>query len=154
MAKKKIDEIVRELAEPIAQKLHYELVDVEFIKEGQNWFLRIYIDKEGGIGLGDCEVFSGEINEILDETDPIENAYFLEVSSPGLDRPLKKKADFERYAGKEIEVTLYTQIDGVKYFKGTNKGLNDNELTLVLEDGKEVLIPEKNIASAKLHFDF
>ncbi len=154
MAKKKTDEFVFDLSEPIAEELGFELVDVEFIKEGQNWFLRLYIDKDGGVNLDDCQAFSSRINVLLDETDPISQSYFLEVSSPGLDRPLKKRADYDRYKGKMIEVNLYAQIEGSKYYKGINGGIEDEMLTLLLEEDKELKIPVKSIGSAKLYFEF
>ncbi|HAE62819.1 MAG TPA: ribosome maturation factor RimP [Eubacteriaceae bacterium] len=154
MAKKKTDEFVFDLAQPIAEELGFELVDVEFIKEGQNWFLRIYIDKDGGVSLDDCQRFSGKINVLLDDADPISQSYFLEVSSPGLDRPLKKKSDYDRSIDKAIEVNLYAQLNGSKYYKGINKGICDEILTLELEQGKVIEIPVKSIGSARLYFEF
>ncbi|MDF2523912.1 MAG: hypothetical protein K0R31_1553, partial [Clostridiales bacterium] len=100
MAKRKIEETIAELALPIAEKNSFELVDVEFIKEGTNWYLRIYIDKPNGITLEDCQTVSEEISKKIDEIDPINQSYFLEVSSPGLDRPLKKEKDYEKYKGE------------------------------------------------------
>ena len=98
MAKREEYEIkTEELVMPLIEKNNFELVDVEFVKEGQNWFLRLYVDKPGGILIDDCELVSREVEKLLDESDPIEQAYILEVSSPGLDRPLKKDKDFERY---------------------------------------------------------
>ncbi|MBF7095801.1 ribosome maturation factor RimP [Alkalibacter mobilis] len=154
MAKIKTEDLVKEAADPIAESMGFELVDVEYLKEGQNWFLRIYIDKDGGVTLEDCQTFSGKINEWLDRTDPIQSSYFLEVSSPGLDRPLKKPSDFERYLDKEIEVTLYTQLDGSKYYKGVNKGIVGENLLLIIDKDKSIEIPYKNVGSAKLYFEF
>src|SRR5690554_1280310 len=128
MTKRNTEGLVRDIALPLADALGYELVDVEYIKEGQNWYLRFYIDKEGGVTLEDCQTFSSRINVLLDEADPIANSYFLEVSSPGLDRPLKKVADFERYMDREIEVSLYTSLEGSKKYKGINKGLAEDVL--------------------------
>ena len=95
------------LLSPVLEELAYELVDLEFVKEGQSWYLRLYLDKEGGITLDDCEKASRAIEVVMDEKDPIEQAYYLEVSSPGLDRPLKKEKDFIKYAGEVVDVKLY-----------------------------------------------
>jgi ribosome maturation factor RimP len=154
MSGKKTEALAKELAAPLAEALGYELVDVEFVKEGQYWYLRIYIDKEGGVTLEDCQNFSHRFDETLEQADPIQSAYFLEVSSPGLDRPLKKEEDFRRYLDREIEVSLYTAVEGNKQYKGTNKGLEADILTLTLPDGTTVQIPYKNVASARLHFEF
>lgn len=154
MAKKNTEALIHEIALPLADGMGYELVDVEYVKEGQHWYLRIYIDKEGGVSLDDCQSFSSKVNVLLDEADPIKNSYFLEVSSPGLDRPLKKAADFDRYLNRDIEVNLYTQLDGSKYYKGINKGLDGDMLALELSDGKELVIPFKNVGSARLYFEF
>ncbi|NLL04322.1 MAG: ribosome maturation factor RimP [Clostridiaceae bacterium] len=136
MVKKKIEKIVAEFAEPIANKHLFELVDVEFIREGTNWYLRIYIDKPGGITIDDCKIVSEEISDILDEKDPIDQSYFLEVSSPGLDRPLKKDSDFEKFKGELVEVKVYKPIDGRKIFEGELIGLIDNKITIKIDDEK------------------
>lgn len=117
MTRKEIEEIVTEIANPVVNKHSFELVDVEFIKEGSSWYLRIYIDKPGGITIDDCQVVSEEISDILDKEDPIPHSYFLEVSSPGLDRPLKKESDFERFKGELVEVKVFKPIEGKKYLK-------------------------------------
>ncbi len=134
MVKKKIEDIVAEFAEPIANNHSFELVDVEFIKEGTNWYLRIYIDKPGGITIDDCKIVSEEISDILDEKDPIDQSYFLEVSSPGLDRPLKKDSDFEKFKGELVEVKVYKPIDGRKVFEGELIGLIDNKIIIKIDD--------------------
>lgn len=154
MAKKNTEGQVHDIALPLADAMGYDLVDVEYVKEGQHWYLRIYIDKEGGVSLDDCQTFSSRVNVLLDEADPIQGSYFLEVSSPGLDRPLKKEEDFTRYLNREIEVSLYKQLDGNKRYKGINKGLDKDILTLELSDGKELAIPYKNVGSARLYFEF
>lgn len=154
MAKQRIEDLVFDLTKPITDELHFDLVDVEYKKEGQNWYLRIYIDKEGGIGLDDCELVSGKISDILDEVDPITDSYFLEVSSPGLDRPLKKERDFVKYMDREIEVSLYQPLNDTKYYKGINKGLKDETLNILLEDDNLLEIPMKLLASVKLYFEF
>jgi len=134
MVKKKIEDIVAEIAEPIVERHSFELVDVEFIKEGTNWYLRIYIDKPGGITIDDCQIVSEEISDILDEKDPIEQSYFLEVSSPGLDRPLKKDSDFEKFKGELVEVKVYKPIDGRKIFEGELVGLIDGKIVIKIDD--------------------
>ena len=100
------------LLEPIVEANGLELVDLEFVKEGVNWYLRVYIDKDGGVNIDDCELVSRALEAKLDEKDPIEQAYILEVSSPGIDRPLKKEADFVKYQGEIIDVKLYTAVNG------------------------------------------
>lgn len=128
MARKKIDEIVTELVEPIVEENSFELVDVEFVKEGANWYLRIYIDKEGGVTIDDCQIVSEKLSDKLDDADPIEQSYFLEVSSPGLDRPLKKEKDFEKYKGEQVEVRVFQPIEGKKVFEGELLGLRDGKV--------------------------
>lgn len=130
MARKKVEEIVTEIALPITQKNSYELVDVEFIKEGANWYLRVYIDKPGGITIDDCQIISEELSDKLDETDPIDQSYFLEVSSPGLERPLKKESDFEKFKGEQVEVKLFQPIDGKKVFEGELLGLINDKIAI------------------------
>jgi ribosome maturation factor RimP len=137
MAKRRIEEIVAEVALPITQAHSFELVDVEFLKEGANWYLRVYIDKPGGITIDDCQIVSEEVSEKLDKTDPIEQSYFLEVSSPGLDRPLKTERDFEKYAGELIEVKLFQPVDGKKLFEGELIGLADQKISI--KQGNEIL---------------
>ena len=132
------------------EKMGYELVDVEFVKEGQNWYLRFYLDKEGGINIDDCEKASKAIEKLLDEKDPIEQAYILEVSSPGLDRQLKKDKDFVKYAGSLVDVKLYKAVDGSKEFQGTLKGLEGNIITIEDENGNELSFDRKDTAVIKL----
>ncbi|MFZ5989837.1 MAG: ribosome maturation factor RimP [Bacillota bacterium] len=136
MAKRKIEEIITEFANPIVEKHSFELVDVEFIKEGSSWYLRIYIDKPGGITIDDCQVVSEEISDKLDKEDPIDQSYFLEVSSPGLERPLKKDSDFVKFKGELVEVKLYKPVDGKKIFEGELIGLKDSKV-VIKKDGKE-----------------
>lgn len=154
MAKIKTEEVVFNLAKPITDEYGFELVDVEHKKEGQHWYLRAYIDKDGGITLNDCEMVSNRLSDILDEKDPIDESYFLEVSSPGLDRPLKKERDFIRYMDREVEISLYQAINGLKNFKGINKGIKDDILTIELEDLSLLEIPMKSVASVRLYFEF
>lgn len=159
--KKSIQDITTELLKPILEPKNYELVDVEFVKEGSNWFLKIYIDKEGGITIDDCEFVSRAIEKELDEADPIPQAYILEVSSPGLDRPLKKKRDFERNIGKLVEVKLFKPLEesevafsGTKEFNATLVDFVDNQVILKDENDKEVSIDKKAIAIIRLAIIF
>ncbi len=150
MARKKTEELVAELAQPIADKHSYELVDVEFIKEGANWYLRVYIDKPGGVTIDDCQAVSEELDEKLDKLDPIEQSYFLEISSPGLERPLKKDRDFEKYKGELVEVKLFEAVDGKKVFEGELLGLADNSISIkqgegVLNFGREKVAIVKRV---------
>lgn len=130
MGKRKIEDIITELAQPIAEKNSFELVDVEFIKEGTNWYLRVYIDKPGGIMIDDCQIVSEELSEKIDKIDPIEQSYFLEVSSPGLERPLKKDKDFEKFKGELVEVKLFKPVGNKKIFEGELVGLVDNKIII------------------------
>lgn len=139
---------------PIIEANHYELVDVEYVKEGSNWYLRAYIDKEGGITVDDCEIVSRALGEILDKDDFIDSAYILEVSSPGLGRPLKKERDFERSLGDEVEVRTYKAIEKQKEFVGILKAYDKYSVTLVFEDNTEINIARADIALIRLAFDF
>ncbi|MEC6747409.1 ribosome maturation factor RimP [Marinilactibacillus sp. GCM10026970] len=150
---------VTAIADPVAAELGYELVDVEYVKEGKNWFLRIYIDKDGGIDLDDCTRFSEKIGETLDsqKTDPIPHPYYLEVSSPGAERPLKKDQDLRNAVEKYIHVSLYQQIDGENIFEGTLKEVTDDSIKLVIRiktREKELTIERANIAKARLAIKF
>ena len=124
-----------ELLLPILNENNFELVDVEYVKEGSNWYLRAYIDKEGGITVNDCELVSRAMNEILDAEDYIEDSYIFEVSSPGLGRPLKKERDYVRSMGKELEIRTYRSIDRKKEFYGILKAYDDSSVTIESEDG-------------------
>ena len=130
MSRKKIEDIITEIALPITQENNYELVDVEFVKEGANWYLRIYIDKPGGITIDDCQIISEELSDKIDKADPIEQSYFLEVSSPGLERPLKKESDFEKFKGEQVEVKLFQPIEGKKVFEGELVGMVDGKIVI------------------------
>lgn len=145
MAKSNIVKLVREMAEPIADELGYELVDVEYVKEGQDWHLRIYIDKPGGISIDDCTLMNSKIDPLLDEKDIVSNAYIFEVSSPGLDRPLKTDRDFEKYKGEEVEVNLYKAIDGTKHFEGELIGRQDGLIKIEI-DKEEMIFPQESVA--------
>ncbi len=155
MAKREVYEQKTEaLLQPLMERYQFELVDVEFVKEAGTWFLRAYIDKPGGITIDDCEVVSRALSDLLDEKDFIEEAYILEVSSPGLGRPLKKDKDFERSLGESVEVRLFKAIDKQKEFTGILKAWNKDTVTLEFEDEAELMIERANIALIRLAFDF
>lgn len=144
-----IKSAVEEMLAPFLEREGFELVDIEYVKEGSNWFLRVFVDKEGGIDIDDCSRISEFLSEKLDEKDPIPTAYFLEVSSPGAERPLKKPRDFERAVGKNVFVTTYEPVDGAKEFEG--KLLEYNEQSVVVQTAnKKTEIPASKIASARL----
>ena len=142
-----------ELLQPLVDAHGFELVDVEYVKEAGNWYLRAYIDKPGGITVDDCEVVSRRFSDILDEKDYIEDSYILEVSSPGLGRPLKKDKDFQRSIGKEIEVRTFRAIDKQKEFTGILKEFNKDSFTIVIEDN-EMTFQRSETALVRLAFDF
>ena len=138
------------ILETIIAEKGLELVDLEFVKEGVNWYLRVYIDKDGGVNIDDCEAVSRALEVKLDEKDPIEQAYILEVSSPGIDRPLKKDADFVKYQGEIIDVKLYKAQDGSKQYQGRLLGLENGVLSIEEENGNVVKFEQKDIASVRL----
>lgn len=133
---------------------HFELVDVEYVREAGTWYLRAYIDKEGGIAVDDCEVISRKLGEWLDKEDFIDESYILEVSSPGLGRPLKKEKDFIRSMGKDVDVRLYRQIDKQKEFTGALSAYDENTVTLTMEDGSLMVFEKPDIALIRLALDF
>jgi ribosome maturation factor RimP len=142
-----------ELVQPILEEKKLELVDVEYVKEGKNWFLRVFIDKEGGIDITECGEVSELLSEKLDEVDPIKEAYFLEVSSPGVERPLKTVEDFSKNVNKNVFVKLFEPIDGEKSFEGILVEFNENIATIeykVKTRKKRVEIPFNKIAKARL----
>ena len=154
MSKKEIYEQKAEaLISPIVEKYGFELVDVEYVKEGSSFYLRAYIDKPGGITLDDCETVCRESSDKLDEADFIEEAYIMEVSSPGLGRPLKKEKDFKRSIGKEVEIRTYRPIDREKEFYGILKAYDENSVTIDCEE-KERTFQKAEIALIRLAFDF
>ena len=142
----RVEEIVQDLL-PVQPEL--ELVDVEYVRE-RDWYLRVYIDKQGGIDIEDCEQLSGRLEEILDREDFIADAYILEVSSPGLDRALRKERDFVREHGKRVDVTLYAPLNGKKSLTGTLTGYDGAALTL----DEDVRIPMDQVSLVRLHIDF
>ncbi|WP_069649568.1 ribosome maturation factor RimP [Caloranaerobacter ferrireducens] len=150
MNRKEIEELTRELALQIVEDYNFELVDVEFVKEGSQRFLRIFIDKPGGITIEDCQKVSERLSDRLDEIDPIEENYYLEVSSPGLDRPLKTESDYEKSLGKEVEISLYKPIEGKKKFIGKLKDYDEATVTIELEQGSLITIDRKDLAKINL----
>lgn len=156
MAHKEIESAVEALLEPILSAEGIEVVDVEYVRE-RNWILRIYIDKEGGVDLTDCQEISEKAGALLDEKDMIADNYMLEVSSPGLDRVLKKDKDFIRYAGEEVDVKLFAPLPGTKEkaFTALLEGLaEDGSLALTLEGGEALVLPKDKISQVRLHFSF
>ncbi len=143
-----------ELVLPIIEANRFELVDVEYVKEGGNWYLRAYIDKPGGITVDDCEIVNRALSDLLDEKDFIEESYILEVSSPGLGRPLKKERDFERSLGEKVEIRTYRMVEKQKEFCGILKAYDKDAVTIVTEEEKELVFPRDNIALIRLAFDF
>lgn len=142
-----------ELLMPVIEAEGFELVDVEYVKEGSNWYLRTYIDKPGGITIDDCEIVSRALSAILDKEDYIKEAYILEVSSPGLLRPLKKEKDFVRNTGKEIEIRTYKMIDKQKEFVGVLKAFDKESVTIVNEIG-EITFARTDIALIRPYVEF
>lgn len=142
------------ILQPIVDANGFELVDVEYVKEGGNWYLRAYIDKPGGITVDDCELVSRAANDILDEQDFVEESYIFEVSSPGLGRPLKKEKDFMRSIGEEVEIRTFRAIERQKEFYGILKAFDKESVTIGLEDESEMQIARADIALIRLAFDF
>lgn len=143
-----------ELLLPILQELSFELVDVEYVKEGGTWYLRAYIDKPGGIAINDCETVSRALSDLLDEKDFIDDSYVLEVSSPGLGRPLRKEKDFLRSIGEEVDVRTFRPIDHQKEFTGILKSFDKEKIVLEMEDDQEMVFQRADIALVRLSFDF
>ncbi|TKC18693.1 ribosome maturation factor RimP [Robertmurraya kyonggiensis] len=153
----KVIEVVEEIVSPIINELNLELVDIEYVKEGKNWFLRVFIDKENGVDIEECGMVSEKLSEKLDELDPIPYNYFLEVSSPGAERPLKKDKDYEKAIGKNVFIKTYEPIDGGKTFEGVLKEFADGQITIemtIKTRKKSVQIPFDKIANARLAVTF
>lgn len=138
---------------PIVERMEFELVDVEYVKEGSTWYLRAYIDKPGGITVNDCEAVAREMNEILDTEDFIADSYIFEVSSPGLGRPLKKEKDYVRNIGKDVEIHTYRSINRCKDFCGALKAYDANTVTIEA-DGEEMVFEKSDIALIRQAIDF
>lgn len=153
MAKGSIPQSVEALVEPVIQAQGLDLVDVEYKREGPNWVLRIYIDKAGGVGVEDCKQVSHMVEDMIEVDDLVRTHYILEVSSPGLDRPLKKEKDFLRYLGKKVQITTFAPIGDRRNFKGILKNFEDGAVHLDAQ-GQAFAIPLSNIASARLEIEF
>ncbi|MCB7520997.1 ribosome maturation factor RimP [[Clostridium] hylemonae] len=155
MSKREIyEQKTEEILLPIVEEYGFELVDVEYVKEGSTWYLRAYIDKPGGINIDDCEKVSRRLSDILDEKDYIDDAYIMEVSSPGLGRPLKKEKDFKRSLGEEVEIRTYRMMDKQKEFFGILKEYDDSTVTIMQEDETFKTFAKSDIALIRLAFDF
>lgn len=152
MAKKEYESKTEALIQPLIDENNFELVDVEWVKEGANWYLRVYIDKEGGIGVNDCVLISRAFEEILDSEDYISENYIFEVSSPGLDRPLKKEKDFARSIGKDVEIKLYKPLDKKKEYSGVLTAYDENTITIEQEDESTVVFNRSDVALIRLAF--
>ena len=139
---------------PLMEEHGFELVDGEYVKEAGNWYLRAYVDKEGGITLDDCELVNRAWSDMMDADDFIEDAYILEVSSPGLGRQLKKEKDFKRSLGEEVEIRTYRMIDRKKEFTGILKDYDETTVTIEMEDETEKTFEKSEIALIRLAFDF
>ena len=141
-----------QLIQPLIDENNFELVDVDYVKEGSDWYLRVYIDKEGGITVADCELISRAFNEILDSEDYISDQYIFEVSSPGLMRPLKKEKDYKRSIGKLIDIKLYKAVDKCKEFTGVLKEYDDATVTIEYENQTTQTFERSNLAMIRLAF--
>ena len=144
-----------ELLTPIIKANNLELVDVEYVKEAGSWYLRAYIDKEGGVTIDDCELVSRALSDLLDKNDFIEDSYILEVSSPGLDRPLRKEKDFARSIGRQVEVRLFKSVDSCKEFTGELRAYDRDTVSISCSPEEDLRVfDRKNIALIRLAFDF
>ena len=150
---KKITDLVAELAAPAVAEQGCELWDVEYDKEAGTWYLRLYLDKEGGVDILDCEAVSRKVSDLLDEADPIEGSYTFEVSSAGCERPLKRPSDFARFMGSPVTVRLYQNRDGRKEFAGTLRGYDDGAVTIEV-GGKELRFEKNEVALCRLRVEF
>ena len=149
----KITETVASFAEPIVLAHGCTLWDVEYVREGGDWFLRLYIDKEGGVDISDCEAISRAVDPILDEKDPIPDSYCFEVCSAGLERQLRRPGDFEQFMGSSVCVKLYSPVDGAKEYVGTLTGYADGDVT-VRTANAEKTFNKNEVAQVRLHVDF
>ncbi len=150
---KKITELVRELAEPVVQENGCTLWDVEYVREAGQWYLRLYIDKDGGVDILDCEAISRRVSDLLDEADPIESSYIFEVGSAGAERALKRPGDFERFMGSPVTLKTYKARDGRKEFAGTLTGYDDGAVTIAVGDAA-LRFEKGEIALVRLRVEF
>lgn len=147
----KVTEIVRALAQPLAEAQGCELWDVEYVREAGTRYLRVYLDKDGGVSIQDCEDFSRALDPLLDEADPIPESYVFEVSSAGAERELKRPGDFARFLGAEVEVRLYQPRDGSKRFVGTLAAYEDGDVTIQTAGGETLCFAKSTVAQVRLH---
>lgn len=152
MKKAEIEQHCMELVMPIIEENGFELVDVEYVREGGDYYLRVYADKEGGINIDDCVMISRALEAKLDAADKIQDAYILEVSSPGLTRPLKKEKDFARSIGKLVEIKLYRPLEGKKEFCGVLTAYTDADVTITDDDQNEIVLNRSDISMIRLAF--
>jgi len=149
----KVTDIVAQLAAPAVAEAGCELWDVEYVREAGTWFLRLYLDKEGGVDIIDCEKVSRVVSDLLDEADPIEGSYTFEVSSAGAERALKRPSDFEKFMGSPVTVKLYKALDGRKEFAGVLAGYQDGDITVTV--GKaDMTFPKADVALCRLRIEF
>ncbi|HOV78730.1 MAG TPA: ribosome maturation factor RimP [Bacillota bacterium] len=148
----KVTELVEKLASPVVEEAGMELVSVNFVKEGGRWYLRLFIDKPGGIGIEDCRYISEKVDKMLDERDPIPQSYTLEVSSPGIERPLKKLSEFGRFTGRLAAVSTFAPVGGKKKIRGKIMEVRGQDVVFYV-DGEELVIPFKQISSARLEIE-
>lgn len=156
MSHKEIESAVEALIQPVLEKKGIEVVDVEYVRE-RNWILRIFIDKDGGVDLNDCQEISVSAGELIDKNDLISDNYMLEVSSPGIDRVLKKDKDFIRYKDNKVSVKLFAPVEELnldKEFAAILNGLVNDEISLILDDGREIFLSKKKISQMRLYFEF
>ena len=149
----KVTDAVAALALPVVEGAGCTLWDVEYVKEAGTWFLRVYIDKEGGVSIDDCEAVSRPLSDLLDEADPIEGSYTLEVSSAGAERPLKRPGDFEKFMGSPVAVKLYQAKNGRKEFDGVLAGYENGDVTITV-GGEAMTFPKNEVALCRLRIEF
>ena len=153
MQGERIRDLVYDLASDVVEKTGLELVGVEYVKEGANWYLRLYIDKEGGVDHEDCQKVSHIVSDLLDAKDPIQSAYFFEVSSPGIERIIQREKDFQKYQGSAVNVHTFSPVNGQKKFSGILKEKSTDVLVLAVPDGTVQNIPTEKIAQVKLAWE-
>lgn len=152
MGSRAVEEMVLDRAEELARELGYEVVDVEYLAGRGRRVVRVFIDKPGGVDVEDCRALSERLSRVLDELDPVPGPYRLEVSSPGVERPLRKDSDFQRFAGREVSVHLNSPVQGRRHWVGELLGMEDGQVRLRLPDGLELRLPRDEIRKARLHF--
>ena len=150
----KIEDKVMELVSPVITSLGYEIYDLEYVKEGKDYYLRIFIDKENGISIDDCELVNNSITDLLDEKNYIKEQYYLEISSSGLERRLRKDWHFEKYKGSKVEANLFKAVDKQKNIRGILNGFDEKTVTIQTEENNLVQLDKTNISVIKTIYDF